>query len=60
LPSASADGDLNITIYSSREYIKEPENDNFFVEAKPLPEKDKREISEIITYYLSYSAGSVK
>ena len=32
-------------------YIKEPEGVDFFVDSKPLTEKDKREISDIIAYY---------
>lgn len=32
-------------------YIKEPEGIDFFVDSKPLTEKDKREISEIIAHY---------
>jgi len=31
--------------------IKEPEGIDFFVESKPLTEKGKSEISEIIAYY---------
>lgn len=34
-------------------YIKEPEGIDFFVDSKPLTEKDKREISEIIAHYKS-------
>ena len=34
-------------------YIKEPEGIDFFVESKPLTEKEKREISEIIAHYKS-------
>jgi hypothetical protein len=32
-------------------YIKEPEGIDFFVDSKPLTEKDKRDISEIIAHY---------
>ncbi|HEY3370953.1 MAG TPA: hypothetical protein VGK10_08905 [Prolixibacteraceae bacterium] len=34
-------------------HIKEPEGVDFFVDSKPLTEKDKREISEIIAHYKS-------
>ena len=34
-------------------YIKEPEGIDFFVDSKPLTEKEKSEISEIIVYYKS-------
>lgn len=34
-------------------YIKEPEGIDFFIDSKPLTEKDKREISEIIAHYKS-------
>ena len=34
-------------------YIKEPDGVDFFVDSKPLTEKDRREISEIIAYYKS-------
>ena len=32
-------------------YIKEPEGVDFFVDSKPLTEKDRQEISDIIAYY---------
>jgi hypothetical protein len=32
-------------------YIREPEGVDFFVDPKPLTEKEKKEISEIIAYY---------
>jgi len=32
-------------------YIKEPEGVDFFVDSKPLSDKDKKEISDIIAYY---------
>jgi len=32
-------------------YIKEPEGIDFFVDSKPLTEKDRQEISDIIAYY---------
>ena len=32
-------------------YIKEPDGIDFFVDSKPLTEKDKKEISELIAYY---------
>ena len=32
-------------------YIKEPEGVDFFVDSKPLTEKDRKEISELIAYY---------
>jgi len=34
-------------------YIKEPDGIDFFVDSKPLTDKDKKEISEIIAYYKS-------
>ena len=34
-------------------YIKEPDGIDFFVDSKPLTEKDKKEISEVIAYYKS-------
>ena len=32
-------------------YIKEPEGVDFFVDSKPLTDKERKEISEIIAYY---------
>jgi hypothetical protein len=32
-------------------YIKEPDGIDFFVDSKPLTEKDRKEISDIIAYY---------
>ena len=32
-------------------YIREPEGIDFFVDPKPLTEKEKNEISKIIAYY---------
>lgn len=32
-------------------YIKEPDGVDFIVDSKPLTEKDRKEISEIIAYY---------
>ena len=32
-------------------YIKEPDGVDFFVDSKPLTEKDRKEISEIIARY---------
>jgi hypothetical protein len=32
-------------------YIKEPEGVDFFVDSKALTEKERQEISDIITYY---------
>ncbi|MDP2890488.1 MAG: hypothetical protein Q8P34_16170 [Bacteroidota bacterium] len=32
-------------------YIKEPDGIDFIVESKPLTEKERKEISEIIAYY---------
>ena len=34
-------------------YIKEPDGVDFFVDSKPLTDKDRLEISEIIAYYKS-------
>ncbi len=34
-------------------YIKEPDGIDFFVDSKPLTEKDRKEISEIIANYKS-------
>jgi len=32
-------------------YINEPEGIDFYVDSKPLNDKDRKEISEIIAYY---------
>ncbi|HEY9124067.1 MAG TPA: hypothetical protein VIO15_06990 [Bacteroidales bacterium] len=32
-------------------YVKEPEGIDFFVDPKPLTEKEKNEISELIAFY---------
>jgi hypothetical protein len=32
-------------------YIKEPEGVDFFVDSKPLSEKDRKDISDIIAHY---------
>lgn len=32
-------------------YIKEPDGVDFYVSSKPLSEKEKSEISEVIAYY---------
>ena len=32
-------------------YIKEPEGVDFFVDSKPLTDKERKEISDIIAYY---------
>jgi len=32
-------------------YINEPEGVDFYVDSKPLTDKDRKEISEIIAYY---------
>lgn len=32
-------------------YIKEPDGVDFLVDSKPLTEKDRKEISDIIAYY---------
>ena len=32
-------------------YIKEPDGVDFFVDSKPLSEKDRKDISDIIAYY---------
>jgi len=34
-------------------YIKEPDGVDFFVDSKPLTDKDRKEISEIIANYKS-------
>ena len=33
------------------EYVREPEEVDFFVDPKPLSEKERKEISDIIAYY---------
>jgi hypothetical protein len=38
-------------MYKAMGYIREPEGVDFFVDPKPLTEKEKNEISEIIAYY---------
>ena len=38
-------------MYNDMGYIKEPEGVDFYVDSKPLTEKDRKEISEIIAYY---------
>jgi hypothetical protein len=34
-------------------YVNEPDGVDFYVDPKPLTDKDKREISEVIAYYKS-------
>ena len=38
-------------MFKAMGYIKEPDGVDFFVDSKPLTERDKKEISELIAYY---------
>jgi hypothetical protein len=38
-------------MFKTMGYINEPEGIDFYVDSKPLTEKDRKEISDIIAYY---------
>ncbi len=38
-------------MFKTMGYINEPEDIDFYVDSKPLTEKDRKEISDIIAYY---------